>query len=273
MTAQTEDRQASDKRTGVYVYGILPGDIEVESGATGVGDPPGEIRVVRHRDLAALVSDVNLDRPLGRAEDLYTHEELLDASAADMPVLPLRFGSVLSGDDAVAEELLAPHYDEFATALRQLEGHAEYIVKGRYVEHAILREVLSEQPAAAQLNDEISGADPDATREERIQLGEMISNAIDVKRQADTQALGDALSGQVTASVVRPPSHELDAVYAAFLVETGKADALRQAVEQLADQWQDRIELRLLGPLAAYDFVGASAPAPDAPAGSRDGVR
>jgi hypothetical protein len=60
--------------------------------------------------------------------------------------------------------------------------------------------------------------------------------------------------------VVRPPTHELDAVYAAFLVETGKAEALRHTVEQLAEQWGDRMDLRLIGPLAAYDFVG-SAPA------------
>jgi hypothetical protein len=268
LTAQTEDRQAAGGRSGVYVYGILPGDIEVESGAAGVGDPPGEIRVVRHRELAALVSDVDLTRPLGRAEDLIAHEELLDASAADIPVLPLRFGAVLPSDDAVAEELLDPHYDEFAEALRQLEGHAEYVVRGRYVEHAVLREVLAEQPAAAQLNEEIRGADPDATREERMQLGEIISNAIGAKRQADTQALGEAVSGQVAASVVRSPSHELDAVYAAFLVENDKAEALRQAVEKLEDQWRGRIELRLLGPLAAYDFVGASAPAQDASAPS-----
>jgi hypothetical protein len=64
--------------------------------------------------------------------------------------------------------------------------------------------------------------------------------------------------------VVRPPTHELDAVYAAFLVETDKADALRQTVEQLATEWGDRIELRLVGPLAAYDFVGNNAPVGDA---------
>jgi len=262
MSAQTEDRQAAGGRKGVYVYGILPGDIEVESGATGVGDPPGDIRVVRHGDLAALVSDVDLDRPLGRAEDLFTHEELLDATSAEVPVLPLRFGAVMPDDDAVADELLGPHHDEFAAALQQLEGQAEFVVKGRYVEHAILREVLAEQPAAAQLNEQIRGTDPDATRDERMQLGEIVTNAIDAKREADTQALGDALSGHVTASVVRPPTHELDAVYAAFLVENGKADALRQAVGQLTDEWRGRIELRLIGPLAAYDFVsGAEAPA------------
>jgi hypothetical protein len=264
MTAQAEDKKSEDRRTGVYVYGILPGDIEIEPGTAGVGDPPGEVRAIRYRDLTALVSDVDLDRPLGRAEDLFAHEELLDASAAEMPVLPLRFGAVLASDDAVGDELLGPHYDEFTDALRQLDGHAEYVVKGRYVEQAVLGEVLAENPEAAQLGQQISGADPDATRDQRIQLGEIVSNAIEARRQADTRALGDAVADRVTASVVRPPSHELDAVYAAFLVETDKADGLRQAVEQLATEWGDRMELRLIGPLAAYDFVGSSAPAENA---------
>jgi hypothetical protein len=253
MTAQAEDRQ-----TVVYVYGILPGDVEVEPGAAGVGDPPGEVRVVRHRDLAALVSDIDPNLPLGRPEDLVAHEELLDASAADVPVLPLRFGAVVTNDDAVAEELLGPHYDEFSAALEQLEGHAEYVVKGRYMEDALLREVLSEDPQAAQLGDQIRGADPDATRELRMQLGEIISNAVEVKRQQDTRKLGDAVDGIAAASVVRPPSHELDAVYTALLVESSAADDLEQAVQRLADDWNGRIELRLIGPMAAYDFVGTA---------------
>jgi hypothetical protein len=261
MSAQAEDRKASGSRTGVYVYGILPGDIEVEPGAAGVGDPPGEVRVIRYRDLAALVSDVDLDRPLGRAQDLFTHEELLDSSSADMPVLPLRFGAVLASDDAVAEELLGPHYEEFAAALQQLDGHAEYVVKGRYVEQTVLGEVLAENPEAARLADQIRGADPDATRDQRIQLGEIMNNAVEARRQADTRALGDAVAEHVADSVVRPPTHELDAVYAAFLVETDKAETLRKAVDRLAAEWQDRMDLRLIGPLAAYDFVGSNAPA------------
>jgi hypothetical protein len=176
-------------------------------------------------------------------------------------VLPLRFGAVLANDDAINDELLGPHYDEFAAALQQLDGHAEYVVKGRYVEQAVLGEVLAQNPEAAQLGKEISGADPDVTRDQRIRLGEIVSNAIETRREADTRALGDTVADHVAASVVRPPSHELDAVYAAFLVETGKAEALQQAVEQLASEWGDRMDLRLVGPLAAYDFVGSGAPA------------
>jgi hypothetical protein len=268
MTAQREDKKAkSDERTAVYIYGILPGDVEVESGTAGVGDPPGEIRVVKHRDLAALVSDVNLDRPLGRADDLVAHEELLDSTAAAVPVLPLRFGAVVTDDDAVADELLEQHYDEFSDALSQLEGHAEFVVKGRYVEHAMLSEILADDPEAAELRDEIKDADPDLTRDQRIALGEIINNAIEEKREADALTLDKALSKHASAGVPRPPSHELDAVSAAYLVKTDKADELRKAVGKLSDEWRGRIELRLLGPMAAYDFVGTAAQA-DAATGS-----
>jgi Gas vesicle synthesis protein GvpL/GvpF len=261
MAAQTRDKKDQGTQKAVYVYGIMPGDVELEPGTTGIGDPPGEVRVVRNGDLAALVSDVDPDKPLGRPEDLYAHEDLLDSSAAGVPVLPLRFGAVVSSDEAVADELLGAHHDEFASALEQLEGYAEYVVRGRYDEDAILREVLGEDPRAGELRDQLKGADEELTRDLRMQLGEIVSNAIEAKREADTRALGEALADHVAASVVRPPTHDMDAVHVAFLVDLGSADALEQAVDELARDWSDRIELRLTGPIAAYDFVGTTTPA------------
>lgn len=252
--------QAQDTQTAVYVYGILPGDIKLKRGTTGVGDPPGEVRVIREGDLAALVSDVDPSQPLGHPEDLLAHEELLDSIAGEVPVLPLRFGAVVTGDDAVVQELLAPFHDDFAGALRELEGHAEYVIKGRYVEDAILREVLEEDERAAGLADQIRDADPDATRELRMEVGEIVNNAVAAKREQDTRTLGDAVAGHVKASLVRDPSHELDAVYGAFLVQQDALDGLEEAVRRLADDWSGRIDLRLIGPLAAFDFVAAPAP-------------
>jgi hypothetical protein len=264
MAAQTRDKRDQGAAKAVYVYGIMPADVEIESGTTGVGDPPGEVRLVRSGDLAALVSDVATDRPLGRPEDLVTHEDLLDASAADVPVLPLRFGAVITSDEAVAEELLGAHHDEFMAALEQLEGHAEYVLRGRYVQDAILREVISEDQDARQLLEQIKHvgkANEMATRELRMQIGEIINNAVAVKREADTQAAGEALAGHAVASVARPPSHELDAAHIALLVENSAAADMERAVERLASDWSGRIDLRLLGPMAAYDFVGTANPA------------
>jgi len=256
MTTQTE--------TGIYVYGILPSDVELEEETVGVGEPPSPVRLVKFRDIAALVSDVDIAKPLGTPQDLMAHEDLLDASAAEVPVLPMKFGAVVANEDAVTAELLEPHYDGFRAALEQLEGVAEYVVKGRYVEQAILAEILAENPAAADLAQQATaaGADLMASREQQIQLGEMIGQAVEAKREQDTRVLGDALAGQVNASVVRPPSHELDAVHVAFLIDVNDARRLEQALTKLAADWDGRVELQLIGPLAAYDFVGMTPPDP-----------
>jgi hypothetical protein len=68
------------------------------------------------------------------------------------------------------------------------------------------------------------------------------------------------MEGHCVASVVREPSHELDAAHVAFLVQTDKESEVEQVVEDLARDWEGRIEIRLLGPMAAYDFVGSVVP-------------
>lgn len=248
------------QQTGIYVYGIFPADIKVTGEKKGVGDPPVPLQVVRWGDLAALVSEVNVARPLGSPEDLRAHSDLLDSCAAAMPVLPLRFGAVLASEDAVARELLEEHHDEFAEALSELDGRAEYVVKGRYVEQAILDEVLSENRQAARLRDGIRGKDADATRDARIQLGEIISDAIAAKREEDTRILGEQMADHCVASLVREPTHERDAVHVAFLLDASQEKDLERVTEDLAKTWAGRVEFRLLGPIAAYDFVGTTEP-------------
>jgi Gas vesicle synthesis protein GvpL/GvpF len=258
MPASTQEKPRPDagQQTGVYVYGIVPGDVKLNPGVHGVGDPPGEVRLVRSGDLAALISEVDITKPLGTPEDLQVHQEILDATVTDAPVLPSRFGAVLTNEEAVAAELLDANHDEFATALRQLEGRVEYIVRGRYAEQAILEEILSENSRAARLRDRIRGADPDATRELRIQLGEIVNNAVANKRQADTRLLVSAMKDHCVLSVARTATNELDAVYVAFLIEAGQAAELERVVRDFSDRWQGRVELHVRGPMAPYDFVG-----------------
>src|SRR5256886_767422 len=255
---QAAKATGSKQQIGIYVYGVLPADVELTSEMPGVGDPPGQVRVVHSDGLAALVSEVDVTRPLGSPEDLRAHKEILDASATELPVLPLRFGAVLASEDAVAEELLAANHDEFDDALSELDGRAEYVVKGRYVEEAVLDEVLSNNKRAARLADKIRGKNPDATRDARIQLGEMINEGVSAKREEDTRVLGNAMKGHCVASVVREPTHELDAAHVAFLVDTDKEGDMERVIENLAHDWQGWIEVRLIGPMAAYDFVNSA---------------
>jgi Gas vesicle synthesis protein GvpL/GvpF/Lsr2 len=219
--ASTPAAKAADarQRKGIYVYGILPADIEVAADVPGVGEHPGLLRDVRVDGLAALISEVDLSGQLGSPEDLRTYREILDSIAAEVPVLPMRFGTVLTSEDAVAEELLGANHDEFTAALERLEGRAEFQVKGRYVEAVVA-----------------------------------------AKREEDTRTLRHALDGVSVASVAREPVHELDSVHVAFLVAVDQEGEVERVIEDLAREWEGRIDLQLLGPMAAYDFTRTTQP-------------
>jgi hypothetical protein len=175
-----------------------------------------------------------------------------------VPVLPVRFGAVVANEAAVVAELLEPSYNEFSTALSELEGFQEYIVKGRYVRDTILREILSEDPEAAALAASTFDASPDASGDGRIQLTGLISERLADKRALDSRQLGDALAARASTSAVRPPADELEAVHTAFLVRATEVDQMVSAAQELAAGWEGRIELRIVGPVAAYDFVGTA---------------
>jgi Gas vesicle synthesis protein GvpL/GvpF/Lsr2 len=224
-SAKAAKETGARQRTGIFVYGILPADIEVAAGIPGVGEHPGLLRDVRCDGLAALISEVDSSGPLGSPDDLRAHREILDATAAEVPVLPLRFGTVLASEDAVAKDLLAAHYDEFTAALNQLEGRAEFQVRGRYVSDAA--------PGDGK-------GDGKASRDE------------------DTRTLRQAMEGLSVASVVREPAHELDAVNVAFLVAVDQEPDVERVIEDLARKWDGRIDVQLLGPMAAYDFAGTA---------------
>jgi hypothetical protein len=211
------------QQKGIFVYGILPADIEVATGIPGVGKHPGLLRDVRCDGLAALISEVDTSGQLGSPGDLRAHREILDATAAEVPVLPLRFGTVLASEDAVAKDLLVAHHDEFTAALDQLEGRTEFQVKGRYVKDAV----------------------PDEGK---------------ARREEDTRALKQVMEGLYVASVAREPANELDAVHIAFLVPVDQEPEVERVIEDLAREWEGRIDVQLLGPMAAYDFAGTAQP-------------
>ena len=252
-STSTRDRRRVD--SGWYVYGVVPADVELEPDVYGIGDPPALVEVVRHGDIAALVSEVDLGQPIGRPADLQAHQQLLDAAVYDTPVLPMRFGAVVASREAVEHEFLDEHEHEFAEALDALAERVQYVLRARYQEDALMREVLEENPTAASLADEVRGGDEVATRNLRIELGETINTAVAAKRDDDTAALIDLLSGSAVEIATRPATHELDAAHLALLVERDRQRECESVADRIAREWQDRVTFRLLGPMAAYDFV------------------
>ncbi|MEV1069756.1 GvpL/GvpF family gas vesicle protein [Streptomyces sp. NPDC050263] len=250
--------QTPGTESGRYIYGVVRGAeaVTVVEGLPAVGRAEAQVTYVRHRGIAAVVSEVAADRPLGTADDLRAHAQVLDSlAAADATVLPFRFGTVLPDEKAVADELLACGYDAFMAALDRLEGSAQFTLRARYVHDEVLREVLAEQPEAQRLRDELNSMPEDAGYYRRIQLGQLMAEAIADKRDSDSVEIDRCLAPFAVAVTPGEPAAAEAVADVSFLVERERRPAFEQAAEDLARRWYGRIRLRLLGPVAPYAFA------------------
>lgn len=236
-----------------YVYGVVPAGTRLPDGLEGTGG--GEVFLVEEGEVAAVVSEFLPGGPLGQRDDLLAHEAVVAALAEETTVLPLRFGAVVTTADAVAEEMLDPNHDWFVSVLEELEGRHEFVVSGAYVEETVLREVLEEQPEVRRLQQTTRDLPEDASYYDRIRLGELIVQTLEEKRREDTDLMMEALSPLALAMSPREPKDENAAADVAFLVDDERRPDFEREVDELGADWDGRIRLRLIGPLAPYDFV------------------
>jgi len=238
-----------------YLYGIVPAELELPAGLTGLRDQP--VVKIPYGDVAAIASPFHAEHGVAAREDLLKHGQVLDAIAAIGPVIPVRFGSALQDDAAVETELLEPGHDRYHALLGELSGHSQFTVRARYDERQILTEVVAENPAIAQLRASTREAAGNSSYGDRVRLGELVARAVEAKSVADGEAILNRLESHAAAVNVRADPGVDQLADVALLVENTRRREFEQVVEDLATAFAGRARLRLVGPTAPYDFVAA----------------
>jgi hypothetical protein len=236
-----------------YVYGLISADAALAPELTGLG-PSGRVSTIRHGRLAAVVSDLPTDRPLGTRDDLMSHEAVVDTLAATGTVIPMRFPAVVE-ESGVVDELLAPNHDRFVTMLAELEGRVQFTLKGNYDNDVVLPEVVEGDQEIRTMQQKVHELPEDAAYYDRIRLGELVVRALEQMRDRDAEQILGPLETTAIAVAPKPPAAPDEVINAAFLVDRRRSREFDAAVEQVGKDIHPRIRLRLLGPLAPYDFV------------------
>ncbi len=253
MTQQASALAAPTGAAAYYVYGIVPADAPVGLVVdAGMGE---HVELHALGGVAALVEPVDTERAFGRRRDLVAHSAVLNTMAAHVPVLPMRFGSVVEGREALDAELLGPQREHFEALLAQVAGRVQYTLRARYVLDTVLAEVVAAEPEIAELRRRTVGRPEDATHFERIRLGELVSTAVEQRRRAEEQQLVERISAVSQECVARGVS-EMDAVAdLALMVGLEDQAELERVSELLAVELDGRVRLSLVGPMALFDFV------------------
>jgi hypothetical protein len=260
LTENTGTRPAAPPEQGhpVYVYGIIPAaDAGQWPQTPGLGDA-SPVRTVAEGGMAALVSDLPPDHTPGRREDLEAHRRVLSEAIERGTAIPMRFGMVMDGDDAVRQRLLARHATELGDMLRTLDGHVQMTVKAFYADDALLRDVLATEPELARQSAELVQRPDAEAHTARVSLGEVVAAAVEMRRAAVETALLDRLSPLAAEVRVEPAKSDRVALSAQLLVPRDRREALDEEIRALGDALEGTVAFRYIGPLAPFSFADLS---------------
>lgn len=236
-----------------YLYGIVLTDSGLPSGTDGV--QTGELHTVSSGRVAAVVSDLVEPDILGTPDDLRAHIAALDGIATTQPVLPLAFGTVVPGEADIAGEILAPREAEYVEALERLSGLSQYTLLARYDRDTVLREIILDNPEAAELRGRIIGTSEDETRTERIRLGEIVVKTMESWKTSEAAPILEQLESLTADMSVRESGQAEDVTEVAVLLRQEALPKFDDVIDELAEANQERMRFRLVGPQAPYDFV------------------
>lgn len=238
-----------------YVYGVVKhgsvGDLAVPDG----GLKGATVSAVGSADVAAIVSPLASERVRSSRADLSAHERVVEFVAATTTILPLQFGVVMPGEQAVVADFLEPNGAELSVLLDEMAGKAELRLKATYLGDVALQEAVAGSSSIRRLQEKVRSRGEAASYHDRIQLGELVLAALEQIKAAETAEILDRLGRHAVAAMTLNARRDDVAVHAAFLVDDATRARFDQAVDALAEDLGHRMSFELVGPLAPWDFV------------------
>jgi len=240
--------------TSLLAHGAVPAEAAL---------PEGDNRFTGHDlsficdgDVAVLIETVDPTRRFRVRDDLLVHSEVLNTLATRWPVVPFAFGATLRDEQEVRSQLLEPHGSRLQEQLDSLTGRAQFTLRASYVQESLLAEIVADDPQIAALREQTRDRPESQVHSAKVRLGELVAAAVDARRRRDVSQIVDALAPFADDHRVSDGAGLDDLADVSFLLRLDRQEDFEHRAEETAEKLAPRARLRLIGPLAAFDFVG-----------------
>lgn len=250
----------------VYIYGIARAAEIGDAEALGPGIAGGAVTLRPVGHLSVIVGAAPEREMSPTRRHMLTHTAVLERAIVRASVLPMRFGTI-APDEASLARCVAANAATFESALAEIDGRVELGVKASWREGLIFREIVDADPALRAMRDRLRTRPASETYYERIELGRRVEEAVAARRDVEGNAIAAPLRALAERVVGQKLLDEAMIVNEAFLVPRDREAAFDAAMEDLAASKGERLDLRYVGPVPAYNFVTIRADWLSQPAG------
>jgi len=244
------------KEEGRTIYGFIEGDESRRFGPLGIDGR--EVYTLSFEGISALVSTLPHkgfdDLPKETLlRNLTVYQSVIEQVMNEHPVIPLKFGSLLEGDEAVIY-ILRRGKEAIVQNLKEMEGRIELDVAAFWPDlKAVLAEIGQTDEIKA-LKEDAAGKSEEDVLKMQIRAGKQVKTLLDQKREACQSEIMAPLLEIAEKHCIHSLMDDSMIMNTAFLVQRENASRLEEIVKDLDSRYEDRITFRIIGPMPPYSF-------------------
>ena len=244
---------------GRYIYGIIKESRQKSFGSCGI-NADEETYALPYQDIACVISKTPaldyssmLKEDLGRF--LVKHQRVIEKIMKDYTIIPMKFGTNVSGDDEVIE-MLKEGYSRFNELLEVMDGKIELNVACIWNDlTGIIKEIGEQNNDIRMFKAEISKKPPSETLQDKIKIGMMIKGVLDTRRKQEEKRIVDFLKGFSEDFQIHQVMDDRMILNCAFLLEKKRERDFDAALKKLDSEYGQLVNFRCIGPLPPYSFA------------------
>jgi hypothetical protein len=185
---------------------------------------------------------------------LAAHHEVLKHLMGGHSVLPMAFGLIADGPEAV-RRILRLNRGAFEGQLRRVRGMVEMGLRVAWDVPNIFEHILSVHPELQALRDYIFRDGREPSQDEKIELGRAFDRSLSADRQEHQDRVTDALRPRYGEIVANNPRNEHEVMNLACLIRRDQQKDFEQGVIEVARLFDNSFAFDFNGPWPPHNFV------------------
>lgn len=252
VQAVSEKNNRKQAAVGCYLYAVIDSDSERQLGVTGLDGRP--VYTLSDGGFAAVVSDLPNGKVRAERRRLAAHHDVLKRLRRDHTVLPMSFGVIADGPDAI-RSILERHRPAFAEQVQRVAGKIEMGLRVVWDVANIFEYVVSIHDELRALRDRVFWNGREPSQADKIELGRAFDRVLTEERVVQTEKVLEALRPYCFEIKENRPRNERDVMNLACLIGHDKQKAFEEGVFAAAGQFDNHYAFDFNGPWPPHNFV------------------
>lgn len=239
--------------TGRYLYAIVEQPTS-QNMRDLRGLDAGPVYLISDGDVAAVVSDLPNQRLRPERRRLAAHHEVLKSLMVERSVLPMAFGLIAEGSEAV-KRILMLNREAFVEQLNRLSNKVEMGLRVAWDVPNIFEHFVSAHPELRALRDHVFREGREVSQDEKMELGRLFDRLLSEERAEHHQRVLRLMQPCCAEVASNTPRHEREVMNLACLIERDGQKEFELHVIQAARLFDDRFAFDFNGPWPPHNFV------------------